>query len=252
MEININSEKIKKAISSLMGFYVALKKWILSQSDYIQHYIERNVHNLKTILSGGTIILALLLFLLLIPQFQEAAFIFRQKSVISHAVSEKMAKDINKLKRRMDFKTPKSPYLVINTAENEFILYSGKKVLRKGICSTGSYVMLEKDEQEKWIFRTPKGIFSIKDKNTNPVWKKPDWAFIEEGLPVPSINHPSRFEYGVLGEYSLSLGGGYLIHGTLYKRFLGMPVTHGCIRMNDEDLKVVFQTMGFGSKVYIY
>ena len=40
-----------------------------------------------------------------------------------------------------------------------------------------------------------------------------------------------------LGDYALALGDGYLIHGTIYKRFLGMPVTHGCVRLNDEDLE---------------
>jgi len=56
----------------------------------------------------------------------------------------------------------------------------------------------------------------------------------------------------VLGDYALSLGDGYLIHGTLYQRLLGMPVTHGCIRLNDDDLKEVFNALSVGSKVYIY
>jgi len=33
---------------------------------------------------------------------------------------------------------------------------------------------------------------------------------------------------------------------------LGMPVTHGCVRMDDEDLEAVFNTMRIGSKVYIF
>jgi len=95
-------------------------------------------------------------------------------------------------------------------------------------------------------------MFKVLNKVKDPVWKKPDWAFIEEGLKVPSANHPSRFEYGSLGDYALYLGQGYLIHGTLYKRYLGMPVTHGCVRMGDEDLEVVFKSLKIGSKVYIY
>ncbi|MGE4587261.1 MAG: L,D-transpeptidase, partial [Mangrovibacterium sp.] len=59
-------------------------------------------------------------------------------------------------------------------------------------------------------------------------------------------------ERGVLGEYALSLGDGYLIHGTLYQRFLGLPVTHGCIRMNDGDLETVFKTLPVGARVFIY
>jgi L,D-transpeptidase YbiS len=75
---------------------------------------------------------------------------------------------------------------------------------------------------------------------------------VEEGLPIPPVNHPSRYEYGILGDYALSLGNGYLIHGTLYKRFLGMPVTHGCVRLNDEDLELVYKSMSIDGKVFIY
>ena len=69
---------------------------------------------------------------------------------------------------------------------------------------------------------------------------------------MPSANAASRFEYGVLGDYALSLGKGYLIHGTLYQRFLGLPVTHGCVRLNDENLELVYKSLTTGSKVYIY
>jgi len=112
--------------------------------------------------------------------------------------------------------------------------------------------LLVQGDKKKWEFKTPKGIFKIRERKTEPVWKKPDWAFVEEGLPIPSPNHPSRFEYGTLGDYALSLGDGYMIHGTLYQRFLGMPVTHGCIRLGDDDLEAVFKAMPSGAKVYIY
>ena len=153
---------------------------------------------------------------------------------------------------RLAYYIPKSYYLKINSADNEFFLYKNKQLVKQGKCSTGSYILLEAGEEQKWMFKTPKGVFSIHGKTTSPVWKKPDWAFIEEGLPVPPPNHWTRFEYGVLGDYALSIGHGYLIHGTLYKRFLGLPVTHGCIRLNDEDLELVYHKLNIGSRVYIY
>jgi L,D-transpeptidase YbiS len=166
-------------------------------------------------------------------------------------------KKIDELRKKLEKQLPKTPYLVVNTTQNRFFMYSGRKLVREGICSTGSYTLLvktneQKGDEQKWIFRTPKGIFRIREKKTAPVWKKPDWAFIEEGLPVPSANHPSRYEYGTLGDYALSLGDGYMIHGTLYQRFLGMPVTHGCIRLGDADLEAVYKTLSTGAKVYIY
>lgn len=165
---------------------------------------------------------------------------------------EKIRGEIVFLDKKLSAKTPKSHYLVINSSSNEFCLYKGDKLIKKDKCSTGSYVLLKNGEQQQWMFRTPVGEFRIQSKTTSPVWKKPDWAFVEEGLPVPPPSHSSRFEYGVLGDYALSLGQGYLIHGTLYQRFLGLPVTHGCIRLNDENLELVYRSLPVGAKVFIY
>jgi len=168
------------------------------------------------------------------------------------AAQQKISNEILALNKKLDLKRPKSYFLVINSASNEFELYKGSELIKKDKCSTGSYILLKNSDEQQWMFKTPKGEFRIQGKTTSPVWKKPDWAFVEEGLPVPSANHYSRFEYGVLGDYALSLGHGYLIHGTLYQRFLGLPVTHGCIRLNDENLELVYKSLQPGSKVYIF
>lgn len=161
--------------------------------------------------------------------------------------------EITRLERKLASFIPTQTYIVINTTDNRFSLYRNRKLIREGFVSSGSYTLLKTEDGEKeWIFRTPRGRFTIQGKTTHPVWRKPDWAFVEEGLPIPGPAHPSRFEYGVLGDYALSLGDGYLIHGTLYQRLLGMPVTHGCIRLNDDDLEAVFNALSVGSKVYIY
>lgn len=161
--------------------------------------------------------------------------------------------DISRLEKKLASFIPTSTYIVVNTTDNRFSLYKSRKLIREGFCSSGSYTLLKTEDGEKeWIFKTPRGRFSIQGKITNPVWRKPDWAFVEEGLPIPGAGDASRYEYGVLGDYAMSIGDGYLIHGTLYKRFLGMPVTHGCIRLNDEDLEIVYNALSIGSKVYIY
>jgi len=166
--------------------------------------------------------------------------------------SAALDKDLAGIEKKLAVFIPKGPYLIINTSANQFKLMDGDKILREGMVSTGSYTILQAGPNKQWIFKTPRGMFKILNKVVDPVWKKPDWAFVEEGLPIPSANHPSRYEYGVLGSYSMILGDGYMIHGTLYKRFLGMPVTHGCVRMGDDDLEAVFKALQIGSKVYIY
>ncbi len=209
-----------------------------------------------------TAIISILAFLLYgIPALQEIP----SAGNLSVTNSEELKKDAiykrqiallkrenQRLLRSYNSYTTGQSYLVINTTDNLFYLYRNKRIIREGHCSTGSYKMLMTQEGRSWIFKTPRGKFWIHGKTVNPSWRRPDWSFVEEGLPIPPENHYSRWEYGVLGDYALALGDGYLIHGTIYKRFLGMPVTHGCVRLNDDDLEVVFNTLNIGSKVYIF
>lgn len=161
-------------------------------------------------------------------------------------------KKLDLLDKKMQRLTPGNAFLVINTTNNTFELYKNNEIIREGKCSTGSFISLEVDSTKSYMFETPKGVMTVKGKKTNPVWTKPDWAFIEEGLPVPPQGHSSRREANVLGDYALTLGDGYMIHGTLYQRLIGSPVTHGCVRMLDDDLETVYKTLPVGSKVFIY
>jgi hypothetical protein len=162
-----------------------------------------------------------------------------------------MTKNIQQLTRKYNTYTSGQSYIVINTTDNKFSLYKNKKLVREGLCSSGANKILM-TEKKTFIFKTPKGKFSITGKRKNPYWHRSDWDFIEQGMPVPPKDDPSRWEANVLGDYALDLVDGYMIHGTIYKRLMGMPVTHGCVRLGDEDLEIVFNTLNIGSKVYIF
>lgn len=216
---------------------------------------------LIVLVTALSILFLFILFVYLIPSLQEIPS--GDKTLMTNIPELKkdagykkqitqINRDVQRLSRKYSNYTSGQSYLVINTTDNLFYLYRNKKLIRNGHCSTGSFKMLKTEQGRTWIFKTPKGRFVIQGKTTNPTWWRPDWAFVEEGLPIPSREDPSRFEFGVLGDYALALGDGYLIHGTIYKRFLGMPVTHGCVRLNDDDLKVIFNTLSIGSKVYIF
>src|SRR4030043_1250240 len=221
--------------------------------------IVRNILNISMVLL--IIVSVIAFFTYAVPAIQEIPAVVKTSitnidSIKKEAVYKKqiaqIKRDVQRLSRKYNSYTSGQSYLVINTTDNLFYLYRNKKLIREGHCSTGSYKLLKTEEGRSWIFKTPKGRFWIQGKTINPTWKRPDWAFVEEGLPIPSADHYSRYEYGVLGDYALALGDGYLIHGTIYKRFLGMPVTHGCVRLNDEDLEAIFNTLSIGSKVYIF
>jgi L,D-transpeptidase YbiS len=157
------------------------------------------------------------------------------------------------LTRKLAQLAPTEPYIVVDTARNLLYLKRHEKVLLTAVASTGSGTILDKPDQPQgqWVFDTPRGFFTVQSKLLNPVWVKPDWAFVEAGLAVPR-NPAERLEPGVLGEYALGFGQGYFIHGTLYARLLGKNVTHGCIRLNDEDLRAIYKTVRVGTSVMVY
>jgi hypothetical protein len=158
--------------------------------------------------------------------------------------------------RRLDAKlarlAPQGVYVVIDQTQNRLYLKQGDRVLLTAVCSSGSGMVLRQEGTNRsWVFDTPRGRFTVKSKLANPVWRKPDWAFVEESQPVPR-DPADRLEYGSLGEYALYLGDGYMIHGTLYERLLGRSVTHGCIRLGRDDLRVVNRLVPVGAQVFIY
>lgn len=156
------------------------------------------------------------------------------------------------LKNKINSRKPRGVYILIDTASNLLYLKQNDQTILKAIISTGSgNILIDPSGKREWIFETPRGIFTVKSKFENPLWIKPDWAFIEERKPIPK-NPSARIEKDVLGDYAIGLGNGYFIHGTLYKRLLGKNVTHGCIRLGDKELKIVYETTPIGAKVFIF
>ena len=142
-------------------------------------------------------------------------------------------------------------YVVVNPNGNRLSLRRGQKVVLDAVISTGRNDTLTYLKR-KWVFQTPRGIMSVIRKKKNPVWLKPDWAFLEKGESIPAWNSPLRREKGVLGAFMLDLGGGVMIHGTPQEHLLGRSVTHGCIRVGFEDLKVLFDSVQVRTKVFIF
>lgn len=157
------------------------------------------------------------------------------------------------LARQLANQMPTRRYILVDTARNRLFIKRRDQVMLDALASTGSGTMLDKPGEAtgQWIFDTPRGEFSVHSKLIKPVWVKPDWAFIEEGQRVPA-SQADRIEPGVLGEYALGFGKGYFIHGTLYTRLLGKNVTHGCIRLNDDDLKSVYRLAQVGTPIMIF
>jgi len=70
-------------------------------------------------------------------------------------------------------------------------------------------------------------------------------------LFIPPFGSKNRFVAGVLGPYRLVLSNGIGIHGTPFTDSIGKPVTHGCIRLRDEDITWLYENIPVGTTVII-
>jgi L,D-transpeptidase YbiS len=186
-------------------------------------------------------------------QLQAPVMSVSEEPVADAALLHRLQERYRRLSKKLSHLAPHETYILVDTARNRLYVKRRSEVLLDALASTGSGTMLDKpgDSHAQWVFDTPRGEFVVQSKLTHPVWVKPDWAFIEEGLAVPQ-NQSERVEPGVLGEYALGFGKGYFIHGTLYTRLLGKSVTHGCIRLNDHDLETVYQLARVGTPILIF
>jgi L,D-transpeptidase YbiS len=148
---------------------------------------------------------------------------------------------------------PRGTWVVVDTYRNRLRVYRDGGLLREALCSTGSGVVLrDPRDGRQWIFDSPMGERRVQRKVRDPIWAKPDWAFIEEGYQPPPAGSRDRYDDFSLGKYGLYMGDGYIIHGTIFQTLLGQRVTHGCIRLGDKDLEFVYREVPLGARVYLY
>lgn len=141
--------------------------------------------------------------------------------------------------------------ITVDVARNKLYLWRDGELVERASVATGSGKVLKKGGKT-WLFHTPRGRMKVLRKLEDPIWTKPDWAFVEEGKPVPPPDSPARKVKGHLGKYALDLGDGIMIHGTDDVDSFGRRVSHGCIRVPDETLETLFNSARVGTEVYIF
>lgn len=147
---------------------------------------------------------------------------------------------------------PSEPVIItVDTARNTVYLFRNGELVKKAPAATGMDTRLKSGSRE-WLFRTPRGRMRVQGKIVNPVWYKPDWAFIEEGKKIPPRDSPKRYVKGKLGKFALDLGDGILVHGTDDPKSIGKKASHGCIRLSDRMMEQVFKAASVGTLVYVY
>jgi hypothetical protein len=141
-------------------------------------------------------------------------------------------------------------HVVIDLDAMELRMMDGRQVLWSAIVGTGTGLTLSGAGQE-WEFSTPTGVFFVQHKEENPDWLLPDWYFVKEGLPIPAEGSSRRRMPGGLGAAAVYIGHELAIHGTDRPELLGRRVSHGCIRLSNENAQRFFHNVQIGTPIII-
>lgn len=71
-------------------------------------------------------------------------------------------------------------------------------------------------------------------------------------LLVPPLGTNQRRFDKVLGSHRLNLESGYALHGTNRPETIGQAVSHGCVRLANEDIAKLYKMVPVGTPVYLY
>ena len=148
-------------------------------------------------------------------------------------------------------------YVVVHLAENRVFVFEGEQAIWSAPAGTGTGFRLETGEH-RWKFSTPRGMMRVRRMEKDPLWEAPDWHYVERGLKPPPPNDPSRTMRGIMGNTAIFLGDGIAIHGTNQPQLLMNPdpaarrVSHGCVRLTNENARELMQMVKVGTPVLIY
>jgi hypothetical protein len=109
-------------------------------------------------------------------------------------------------------------------------------------------------------WETPVGSFRVLEKRLLPVWEHPATGQrVEPGLANPlgsrwiGFHRDCRPRRGWDGERFLSVRGCTLagVHGTPHRWTVGRAVSHGCVRLYEEDVQHIYELVQVGTPVTV-
>jgi hypothetical protein len=71
-------------------------------------------------------------------------------------------------------------------------------------------------------------------------------------IVIPPFGTNQRKYRDVLGTHRLNLGDGYSLHGTNKPETVGQAVSHGCVRLLNDDIAWLYDNVPVGTSVFIY
>ena len=131
--------------------------------------------------------------------------------------------------------------IVINVAEMRLYYYpplgNSVEVLPIGIGQAG------RETPRNWVT-------AVERKQEGPTWvptANTRREYAKEGKTLPALVPPGPDN--PMGLYAIYIGRLYAIHGTNANFGIGLRVSHGCVRLRNDDIKFLFENVPVGTRV---
>ena len=93
----------------------------------------------------------------------------------------------------------------------------------------------------------------LKSGRTQPLAASEEKSLTIGGnIIIPPFGTNQRKFKGVMGTRRLNIGDGYALHGTNKPETVGQSVSHGCVRLRNEDIERLYDMVPLGTPVFIY
>ncbi len=131
---------------------------------------------------------------------------------------------------------------ILESANLEIVIYLGQRRL---VVQQNQQILQDFPVaigQDDW--QTPVGTFTVRSMREDPHWQHP----ITKNSIAPGPDNPLGTHWiGFLEEGEFFIG----IHGTNQGNLIGEAVSHGCVRMLNEDIQAVFARVKIGTPVVV-
>ena len=123
--------------------------------------------------------------------------------------------------------------ILVDVSKAKLYLKSGDEIVKRYTVAVG-----------KKETPTPIGEFKVTDKLIKPTWFQTLPSGAKEIIPGGDPRNE-------LGTRWIGFKPAYGIHGTIEPHLIGQPVSHGCVRMLNQDVEELYEIIGSGTPVKI-
>jgi L,D-transpeptidase ErfK/SrfK len=123
--------------------------------------------------------------------------------------------------------------LVVDLSDRRVVLYKKSQ-------SLASYTLAI--AKEGW--ETPVGSFKVLDMERNPTWIHP---ITNIAVPPGADNPLGKAWIGFWSDGNTEIG----FHGTNEEDLIGQAVSHGCLRMRNQDIEAIYRQIAEGTPVVV-